>query len=311
MDNEDQGTSDQEEGTKAWQVLETRAESMILGDDQAWTGLVTALQEVALPVLRAYWRRLDPKEKHSTCEDAARDVFVRVLERIRSGDYAALRRYFAQQPINRGQQQDDSQQEENVSVRGSFTGYMKTILRRATVDYQRLEPRYRRASRAKQAAEKGGVENADQGKWHSFVSAHSRVGAARDPVTMRATAIKMLEYLDTSHDTAIAFVDQMAGTDKQQSLEALTMRKTHESLAALLGLRVKEGPKAGEPDWAAARDVIERGARYREALELEIQGYTQDEIADSLGLTRRKVQTLLERAKNLLRTRFCEETSAT
>lgn len=54
MDTGAQGASGQkEEWTKAWQVLETRANSMILGDDQAWTGLVTALQEVALPGTRS------------------------------------------------------------------------------------------------------------------------------------------------------------------------------------------------------------------------------------------------------------------
>lgn len=308
MDTRAPCASDQnEEGAKAWQVLEISSESLIQGSDQAWPALVTALQEVALPVLRAYWRRLDPKEKHSTGEDAARDIFVRVLERMRSGDFAAIRRYFAPQQS----QSHGSKNGEEIPERGSFAGYIKTILRRAAVDYQRLEPRYRRASRAKRSTEQSGGDNVDQGKWRSFVSAHSRVGAVRDPVTMRATAIKMLEYLDSVHESAIAFVEQMVKAERHNSQRAIAKRRMHESLASLLGLRVKTGPKEGELDWAAARDILERGAHYREALELEIQGHTQDEIAEILGLSRRMTQTLLNHAKSLLRIRFCDAVGPT
>lgn len=303
------GASEQFEGrSKAWQSLESSAQRLVQGDEQAWHELVGAMQDVALPVLRAYWRRLDPKEKHSPAEDAARDVFVRVLERMRANNFAALQRYFCSHKIDEGSEDDQPDQGESAETRCSFKGYMRTILRRAAVDYLRLEPRYRRASREKRQSGQDGESKTNKGRWHSFVSAHSRIGAARDPVTLRATAMKMLEYLDTAYETACAYVEQMAATDHAE--EATTSRQTYDSLAGLIGLSVQEGPQKGTPDWAAARDLFKRGEFYRDAIELEIQGYSQEEIAESLGLTRRMAQTLLERAKNLLRLRFCEESTS-
>ncbi len=289
----------------AWRSLEDNAERLSRGETATWPEVIVALQAVALPQLQRNWRRLDPNARCDTAEEAAHDVFVRVLERLRARDYATLRRYFGNEPDqaaaggSRGVMPG-----EHVNQRGSFRAFIRTILARATIDHQRLNGKYRRASRAKRPPDLGDPSRPDHGSWYSFVMHYSGAGAGRDPITLWNTARQMLEYLDHTHQMARDYVAQFVLSSGARRSQQRPERTAYAAVAELLGLSIVETGGVSAPDWAAARDLVERGARYRQAIELEMQGHSQTEIARSLGLSRRVTQRMLAVAKRLLQARF-------
>lgn len=271
-----------------WGELEATARRLVDDDAADWPEFVQALHRLALPRLRRNWLRLDPGERFELAEDAALNVFVEVLDRLRARQYATLRRFFAEkaQPIS-----PDDADDGGPTRRGSFPAYLKVVLARATIDYQRGDRRYRRAARPAPPDGAATDDPRQEGTWHSFVSAHSRIPAARDPVTLWRTAQQLLDYLDAAHQTAVAHAENGGGND----------RAAHIALAEKLSLY-----RDDEPDWGAARAVLQRGHDFRLAIELEISGCSQDEIGARLNLSRRVTQRVLEVAKQLLRARFAE-----
>jgi DNA-directed RNA polymerase specialized sigma24 family protein len=293
------------ESQGCWTRAELLAERLARDGGEAWREFVVALHSVAHPILRHEWRRLDRGECYERAEDVAESVFGQVIDKLQREDYRALKAHFRPEALDSDRVADDGAKA-TQRRRGSFKGYMRTILVRAAIDYQRAHPCFRRArshTDRPPTSDSPGWVSRDRGGWISFVSVHSDLDAHRDPVTLRLVVEQMLSYLDEASELA-----------KQLCRDARQSDAAHEvygSIARRFGLwRQTTGDSpdaAGGTDWAAARELVDRGDLYRRAIELEVQGLRQEEIAATLGVSRRVVQKVLDRAKALLRSRFARE----
>jgi DNA-directed RNA polymerase specialized sigma24 family protein len=274
------------------------------GDEEAWHPFFCALEQVALPFLKRQWLRLDGHQRFEEAEDAARTLLLRVQEKLKRDDHRALKAHFASPPGDGPTGRDTTAAAEPAPrARGSFKAYLRAILIRATIDYQRGHPHFRRASQAKVLANrpKTSASAADKAGWISFVSAHSGIDASVDPVTLMNTAGAMLSYLDEANEIARSLSLAAA---RDGSTAALKPQAVCEEIARRLALQRPRKGGAEEPDVEAARHLLKYGASYRQAIELHVHGWHQGEIGEALGLTRRVTQRLLVRAQAVLRARF-------
>jgi DNA-directed RNA polymerase specialized sigma24 family protein len=263
-----------------------------------------ALEQVALPLIKRQWLRLDRHQRFEEAEDAARTVLLRMQEKLGRDDHRALKAHFIGPPDD-GPTGGDTTGVAHAAprARGSFEAYLKAILIRATIDYQRGHPHFRRASQAKMPADctETSASATDRAGWISFVSAHSCIEAIEDPVTLMNTARAMLSYLDEANDIARTLSQAGARPGSAANLEPLAVC---EEIARRLALQRPGKGGVEEPDVKAARHLLKYGAAYRQAIELHVHGWHQGEIGEALGLTRRVTQRLLVRAQALLRARF-------
>jgi hypothetical protein len=292
---------------EAWGAVELLASRLAQGDEAAWHPFLCALEQIAVPILEQQWLRLDRHQRFEEAEDAARSVLLKVQEKLRRENYRAFRTHFARRQADGPTGKDATGDlDATPRVRGSFKPYLKATLVRATIDYQRCHPHFRRASQAKTLGSRAETSSsgAEQAGWISFVSAHSRVDAVKDPVTLMNTARAMLSYLDEASEIALS-LSLAAAQPGATATETESKAETCQEIARRLNLvKAREGCTTVEPDVEAVRHLLKHGASYRQAIELHVHGWHQSEIGEALGLTRRVTQRVLVRAQALLRARF-------
>lgn len=256
----------QKEPRGPWPELYRAAQDTVAGDTAGWNRLMHALSVVAPPIVRRQWRRLDPQEKFEQGDDVVHSVLVCVFQRLQRDGYRSLRASLDRIA--------ESQSRPSVGVQRYFT----VLLVRATIDYQRSHPLYRRTKR---------------------VAAHDRTGANRpnsahgwlvpevfvDKVGTEELTVATLEIRDV-----LRKVDGVARRARRIFLAPGSAqqgcRSRYEKVASVLGL----------DSWATARDLVQHGAQYRQALELMLQGYSKCDTGRLLGVSRGRVSRIVARA---------------
>lgn len=100
-------------------------ERVLEGDDDAWSQFFAQVH----PICLAICRRRHLGNRLPSPEDARHDVALRTLDRLRAGDFAALRRYVETRQKYPGL---------------GFTSWLATVVSRGFVDYVRARPEVQR-----------------------------------------------------------------------------------------------------------------------------------------------------------------------
>lgn len=265
-----------------WDELRALAMSVLRGDDAAWRkfwlGLTPAMDE---------WAR-SPRflGRITQDEDVRQDIVLSVWEKLQQSDYRKLRAYFQRYG-------GDSDGRDNERFRSWLWRVCKNIgidhMRKVPefVRNRRLRPGQDRALPARSSSHAPQKSSAEM-YWHVFETLHSEALVGRDPVTAETLVHRMLEFVDQVIPARQTLAVQLADEEGLPPDE----------IARRLGL-----PSAGAAERAVARSRDR--LRYRPALELWCQGYTDAEIADELGWEDPKhAHRIVNSAKELLKRHF-------
>jgi DNA-directed RNA polymerase specialized sigma24 family protein len=205
--------------------LEGLVAAAAFGDAQAWEELWTQLE----PRLLGLVRKTHMLAHRGPAPDAARDVVVAIMARLRDRDFHRLRLYL---------------ETRRKDPELTFMRWLAVLARRVTIDCLRADPDYVDRRRSRNGAESPGV-------WIETeeLPSDATLSGGRPPMTNRVTARQILRYAD--------------GVLSDPQKRALEMWAEQASLGDIAGALALDGPAAAERQVRSAVERLRRHFRER------------------------------------------------